>query len=476
MSTIEEYSCWKNTLASIKDAGVQGGDRVLLALSGGPDSTALLAVLRNITETIPFHLACAYVDHGIRGGLERMSESEHIAWCESYFNVPVYRYRIPEGEIANYAADKNCGIEAAARKFRYRFLCEIAKEHSYRYIALGHTSDDQIETIITRFFSGAGTEGLSGIPARQGRCFRPFLQVTKEEIRRFLKEFGIPFINDSTNFSTDYQRNAVRRTLLPVIEEVFPGFKKGLSSFRHKMEEVTDFIHEEAAKIIPLTDVSRKDRQKTAMNWEIYRSSPAVLRKQRLFDCINFFGKEPDRRVPYRFIEELDGKICEKENNGHITSAYGVRFSKYGDKVYAEADVVFPEKKGYLLVVGSGVIDCTYRYGFQIQKTLVSSTVENAPWLYDDNEMYPLIVRSLRSGDVIADKNGRKEVRKLFQEWNVPDTDKWEIPVVEDASGIRAVFGSFFGYPDKYRVTELNAETSKKEKILVFSYCKDGKG
>lgn len=484
MSTIEAHSCVTKAASALENLNVSGEDRILLALSGGPDSTALLAVLSELRRHTPFHLACAYADHGLRGESELHAEHMHIDWCARRFSCPVYRKLFTPGVLQKYASAKGCGIEAAARRFRYGFLRRTARENSFDYIAFAHTSDDQVETVLMRIFQGAGPEGLRGMPAGGNGLLRPFLKVCKEEILDFLSETGIPFISDSSNSSVEYRRNALRHILMPAAEEVFPGFEKAVSGFREKMAEITAFLQDETGKMIPwkpvpapagvVTPVSGPEKTGLCTEHGSYTAAPRILRKQALYRCVDSFCADRERRIPERFILDLDRGICEKANNGLIAAAYGSRFSRYGNILYAEADIVFPEKKGYLLCVEHRETDLIFQSGFQIQKTLLSSNMDEAVWLYDYKEMYPLLVRSWRSGDSISGKNGTKEIRKIFQEWNVPDNCKWEIPIIEDSEGIRAIAGSFFGFPDRYRTPLRNDTKIDTNNILVFSYSKDG--
>lgn len=475
MSTIEDHNCYKRVRNFCERLGIGPGTRILIALSGGPDSTALLAVFGELRKHLCIDIGCAYVNHGLREARECRQEEEHIRRCADRFQVRVHRRVFPPGFIEEYARREGCGIEAAGRSLRYTFFREIKNTEGYDYIALGHTENDQEETVITRFFQGAGHEGLTGIPETGQGLIRPFLTITKETILDFLNTEDIPYIRDSTNEKSDYQRNAVRNLLIPKIEEVFPGFRKGIASFREKMEEAAAYIDAESLKQIPWTYSPGRNQKKLQTPFSNFVSAPPVLRKHSLYTSMNTLGCSAGRRIPARFISDTDRRIGEKIDNGGISEGYGCHFSRYGDLLFAAADVVFPEKKGYLVVVDSSETEIITQSGFQIQKTLLSSNVEKAVWLFDYIEMYPLLFRSWRSGDAIAGKNGSKNIRKMFQEWDVPDDVKWEIPIVEDRAGIRAVFGSLFGFSDRYRIPDRIDSWQRTDKIIVFSFSKDGK-
>ncbi len=470
MNTIEAHKLWKHTLSFFEDRNITGDDSILAALSGGPDSTALVAVLHELRRRIPFRLACAYVDHGLREERELRAEREQTRETARRFECILYRKSFAPGLLKKYAAAHGCGMEAAARRFRYGFLRRVADTHSFHYIAFGHTLDDQMETVMMRFFQGSGAEGLSGISGWGQGLLRPFLTLRKEEILDFCGQNGISYITDSTNSSIDYQRNAVRNSVVPAVEQVFPNYRKGIARLREEMEETAEFIRIEAEKNVKWDRLPAERGGGERTDYLRFTKTPRLLRKQALYACINRLSRGKGRRVPGRFIDDLDGRICEKMNNGPVAEGYGCRFSRYGNMLFAEPDIVFPQKKGYLVVVGSEETDLIYQSGFQIQKTLLSSNMGKDVWIYDYKEMYPLLIRSWRSGDCIAGKNGRKEVRKLFQEWNVPDRLKWEVPIIEDSTGIRAVFGSFLGFQDRYRTSLRDNTKTDTNKVLVFSY------
>jgi tRNA(Ile)-lysidine synthetase-like protein len=192
---------------------------VLVALSGGPDSTALvaaLAALRDVGACGPV-LAC-HVDHQLRAGSAADGDSSE-ALCRA-IAVPLHRVRVEVGRG---------NLQAAARCARYAALRAVAAEEGARFIATGHTRTDQAETVILRLLRGAGARGLAGIPPRRGSLLRPLIDRSRPEILQYLRERGLAWRDDPTNDSPRFDRNRVRREVLPILEDLRPGAEASLA-------------------------------------------------------------------------------------------------------------------------------------------------------------------------------------------------------------------------------------------------------
>lgn len=202
------------------------GDTVLVALSGGRDSVALLTALHRLG----YALEAAHVNFQLRGADSDADEAFCRALC-GRLSVPLHILREkPEGNT-----------QQSARDIRYRFFEQILDESGIGAVATGHHLDDQLETIVFRFLKGAGVEGMGGIPVKKGRRIRPLLGIRRDEITSYLEEEGISWREDASNQTSDYDRNRIRHELLPVLLEFSPelaeiwnrqaGIFKATSSF-----------------------------------------------------------------------------------------------------------------------------------------------------------------------------------------------------------------------------------------------------
>jgi tRNA(Ile)-lysidine synthase len=196
---------------------------VVVAVSGGADSVALLRVLAASEEYRPGQLIVAHFDHRLRPG--SADDARFVADLASRLELP---FELGEADVASLAKAEGDGIEAAARKARYRFLEEAADRHRAHFIATAHTADDQVETVLHRILRGTGVAGLQGI--REVRAFfgrqdlyvvRPLLGVRRKEILEYLYEIDQPFCEDPSNADARFTRNRIRHKLLPVLEHSF---------------------------------------------------------------------------------------------------------------------------------------------------------------------------------------------------------------------------------------------------------------
>ena len=195
------------------------GDRALVALSGGPDSTALLAALSALRDAGGLAgLFALHVDHGLRPG----SAEDARAAAET-----CRRLEVPFASVRVTVGPGN--VQAQARAERYRALREEAQRVGATRIATGHTRTDQAETVLFRLLRGAGTRGLSGIPPRRGMVVRPLIDRSRSEVLRYLQDLGLSFSEDPSNASPRYARNRIRQELSPVLSRLAPAAERSLS-------------------------------------------------------------------------------------------------------------------------------------------------------------------------------------------------------------------------------------------------------
>ena len=209
------------------------GTAVLCAVSGGADSVCLLHALYRLRGRLGFSLAAAHYNHQLRG-----AESDRdAAFVEQFVELCCGESRQPDGrilpavplysgsgDVAGRARETGRGVEETAREMRYAFLQQAARQAGARYIATAHTADDNAETLLFHLARGSGLRGLGGIPPERGNIIRPLLTTTRREVEDYLAYYALPHVEDSSNQSDDYARNRIRRQVVPVLEDLFPGF------------------------------------------------------------------------------------------------------------------------------------------------------------------------------------------------------------------------------------------------------------
>jgi tRNA(Ile)-lysidine synthase len=218
------------------------GERILVAVSGGADSVALLAALEALTPDWSFRLTVAHLDHGLRGS-DGAQDRQFVEALAARFHYPCV------SEAASLEDGPN--LEARARATRYRFLDRAARRAECGRIAVGHTQGDQAETVLLRLLRGAGARGLAGMAPRTGRLIRPLLECSREEALEFLRARGLPWVEDATNRNERFARNRVRHRLLPaLVADAGPGIIRGLARTAALLRDEDRLLDELAARAL----------------------------------------------------------------------------------------------------------------------------------------------------------------------------------------------------------------------------------
>lgn len=202
-------------------------DRILAALSGGPDSVALVRVLLALKDKLGFSLGAAHLNHNLRG--EESLRDERFV--REFARTSGLDLIVETRDIHSFSKEKKLSLEEAGRNARYEFFNRIADAGGYTRIATGHNWDDHVELVLMNLMRGAGPGGLKGMPAVRGtRFIRPLIQMSKAEILAFLESENQPFVLDSSNLDQAFLRNRVRHRLIPFLETEFnPDIKAGLN-------------------------------------------------------------------------------------------------------------------------------------------------------------------------------------------------------------------------------------------------------
>lgn len=221
-------------------------DKILVALSGGPDSVCLLNILKELENTLNITIYAAHVNHCLRGDAALDDENYCLSLCET-LNIPCYVKRV---DIEKLAKDKGISTEMAGREARYEFFEELMKTLNINKIAIAHNANDQAETVIMRAIRGTGIEGLVGIkPIRDNKYIRPILCLTREEIEKYCLDRELNPHIDATNLEEIYSRNKIRLKAIPYIEknfnkEVIFALNRLAYSSRKDMELIDSIVEE----------------------------------------------------------------------------------------------------------------------------------------------------------------------------------------------------------------------------------------
>jgi tRNA(Ile)-lysidine synthase len=417
-----------------------GSGSLAVAYSGGPDSGALLAALSALGGAAPLAF---YVDHGLRPRSELGREFELVKSVCGATGARLLVARVAPGKIAGRAGDE--GIEASARRYRYAALRSMLLRSGARAVLLGHTRDDQAETFLMRLLGGSGAEGLRGMNEASGAFLRPFLGLPKSELIAYLGGRGLPYSVDSTNVSSEYLRNRVRRDLVPLLDLSFPGWRSGMARAAAKAARDGAALGELASRI---AFAPRPGGGLAADAAALAAAPEAVARRAIVEAAGRLLGRS-------RFPDAAAGAALEivRAGPGSSYAGAGIALSRRGDEaVLTPAErgkasgLDFPSRDGYFVVIDR---PCRVRLG----KLVVEASWRSGslPGINADAFRFPLVVRTRRPGDSIAGAKGSKRLDELFSEWGIPGAARRRIPVVEDRDGVVAVLGEGRGGKDRFR-------------------------
>jgi tRNA(Ile)-lysidine synthase len=231
-----------------REAPVGAGDILVVAFSGGPDSTALLLGLSRLREPLRIQLAAAHLDHAMDpGSAARAREAGRLA---ARLDVPFLTERATRTGVGPAESP-----EAAGRRERYLFLERVREDLGARWIATAHHRDDQAETVLLRLLFGSGLEGVAGIRPVHGRVVRPLLGIPRSVLIAALEAAGLSPVDDPTNHNLAVPRNLVRHRLLPALSADEPDLAPGLARLAGKARAAAAAIDRRLAASLPLQDV-----------------------------------------------------------------------------------------------------------------------------------------------------------------------------------------------------------------------------
>lgn len=309
------------------------GDSIVTAVSGGPDSMALMHVLARLADSLRITQIAAYVNHGLRPA-EAQQEEELIATQARRLGIP---WTITRVDVTAYARNEKKSLEHGARILRYQALEEIAQSRKISKIALAHTGDDQAEELLIRLIRGTGRKGLSGMEEnRAGRYIRPFLSFSKKELLDYLRDREIPFLIDTSNEDRSILRNRVRLELIPFLADNFN------SNIRETLLRTATLLREEESLLADLTESAARDafadREDLAPGTfsepgtpppvhlrldAVSAQHPAIRRRILETACWKM-----DFRPSFRIINRLDTLIQSPKKTGPAHLACGLRVKK----------------------------------------------------------------------------------------------------------------------------------------------------
>ncbi len=417
---------------------VQRGDVVLVGVSGGADSLALLHVLHHLSRERGFSVHAAHFDHGLRGE-QSAAEARVVAEIAERWGVPYTIGTAPAGSIDA----RERGLQAGARVARYGFFDRVADTVGARWIATAHTADDQAETVVMRWVRGAGPTALAGIPALRGRVLRPLLAVTRSEIEAYLAEHRITPIRDPSNDDARFVRPRVRRDVMPALRALNPRAAETIARTAALLADDATWLDAESRA------ACERVRVAWGVEWvELDRVLVGALAMpiRRRVVRLALEGLGPVDRLSSERIDAA-ARGCEERTSGLLTLGGGVRaefapsrvrFTREGERS-APAAVALGEEGEYRLSAWGLVVRIRCTEAFERREPF-------GRWeaAFDRSRLPGMLaVRSRRPGDHVFPEgmNGRKRVQDLFVDDKIPRWRRATVPVLTAGDQVVWVVG-----------------------------------
>ena len=268
---------------------IENGDRVVLGVSGGPDSIAMLNILHKIRQSglLNFEIFVAHINHGLRENA-KLDEVFVENFCQE-MKVPFFVKHVYVAEIAK---QQKRGLEETGRKVRYDFFDEIQQKVDANKIAIAHNQNDLAETIIMNILRGTGTKGLIGIEKKKGKYIRPLLETQRFEIEAYLKEERIEARQDESNSDNTFTRNKIRNIVLPYLEKEFnPSIIGTLERLSELAKEQEEYLEKQTIRVYGKICISENERNEVILNIKEFNKQEKLLQKRIiLYSISKLFG------------------------------------------------------------------------------------------------------------------------------------------------------------------------------------------
>lgn len=429
---------------------IEPAQRLLVAVSGGPDSVALLSILNELAPAWRLTLHAAHINYGLRGE-ESEEDARFVARLCDRFGVPLHCERVDLAQRG--IAGHRSSIQERARDARYQILARLASVLASDRIVLGHQADDQAETVLMWMLRGAGTAGLAGVPPIRDSLFiRPLLGVTRDAILQYLWSRELPFRVDSSNAAPIYLRNRIRHALLPAMKRFNPSVVEGLARQADILREEDAYL-QQAARAAMAT-LTRDTDEGTVVDRAGVLALPLALQR-RIVRCL-LQDLHPQRKGPgFKTIGSLL-EIVFRGKTGASLVTRGVRITReyaavrfHAASSHGVGEAISRADAGLALPIPSSIL--WPPTGQRIRASV------GPPFLPSDRRVShhharidldlvstPLTVRSWKPGDAFqpAGMGGRtKKLQDYFSDIKLPRQARARVPIVWAPEGILWVGG-----------------------------------
>lgn len=420
----------------------RNGESVLVAVSGGPDSVALLDVLSRLAVDWGLSLTVAHLNHMFRGA-EADEDVLFVRNLAARYGLPCVAESI---DVPAYRQEHGLSAQVAAREIRYRFLDETARAVDATAVALGHNADDQCETILLNFLRGTGLAGLGGIPPVRGIYVRPLIGVWRAEIEAYCRLRNLVYRQDSSNLEAIYTRNRIRHHLIPLLERDYnPGLRTALLRLGEIARAENGYLDGEAGRALNLARQSVSDEGGLSLDLDRLRELDPVICRRVLKQA--WQEAAGGAQTDYKHIEDLfdlvhspvGGRLVELP--GGLTAERVRRCLVIGRAagMPSSAPYAVPlEVPGETRVPGQDWSVRAVLWDGEIDLDTVRRGQDRSRVYLDyDCLTMPLQLRNRRPGDVFSPfgLDGTVKLKKYFSDLGLPRAERDDQPLVVDARG-----------------------------------------
>jgi tRNA(Ile)-lysidine synthase len=428
------------------------GDSVLIGVSGGADSLAVLHLLMARASEYRLRLGVAHLDHRLRKDSGR--DADFVRDLSQSYGLP---FHMSEADVRGVQRRFRLSLEEAARRVRYQFFRETAVRHGYNKVALGHHADDDAETLLLNLLRGSGRLGLRGIPpVRENLFIRPMIHAARSDILEYLQILGLSHLSDDTNSDDRYLRNRVRRRLIPILEKDYqPKVRAVFSRTAEILRAEEQWLESLMKPVLEQVVISRSTGQLILSADELARLHRAAARRV-VREALRII-QEDLRRITFAHIEQIVDLACRRTDAGPLHLPQDMRARRHGDHLLltrpeagrtfnsaSSADDYHYEMHGcsVLAIRETGDAIALSEVARDVAEDAASAGPQTAFLDWDAVE-FPLTVRNFRSGDRFSPlgAGGVQKLKKFFIDHKVPRAQRRRCPLLLSGGRILWVAG-----------------------------------
>ncbi|MEH7482296.1 tRNA lysidine(34) synthetase TilS [Neobacillus drentensis] len=411
--------------------------KIVIGVSGGPDSLALLHFLLAEQEKQNMTLVVAHVDHMFRGQ-ESYEDAMFVkAFCEQH-NLPFEMTRVNVPEIIESTGKSS---QIAARDVRYEFFSKIMEKYQYRFLALAHHGDDQIETMLMRLTRGSAGLARAGIPFsrpfEQGIIFRPFLGLERADIQEYCLNHNLSPRIDPSNEKGIYSRNRFRKEVVPFLKKENPHVHEHFQRFSEELKSDETFLLELTVQRMN-TVMTKKEEREISIDIKRFLEVPKPLQRRGIQLILNYLYKEIPASLSAVHIDQVFFIINHPHPSGQLDLPNGLKVSRSYHSLSFQFQPIEVgsyhfemTEPGTILLPNGGVISSKYMEGD------IPATNPYTALFHTSSIQWPIIIRSRNLGDrmTIKGMQGSKKLKAIFIDQKVPVHDRNMWPVLTDKEG-----------------------------------------